>query len=462
MASQDPVDPQTPAVPSRREWLRRTTVAGLGAALGARTLTACSGPRTSTAPLPDGELAAPPMDTVRVGFVGVGGMGSSHVRNLLRIEGVELKAVCDVVPEKCQRIVQWCTDDGRPAPTVYDRGERDFERLCAEEDLDLVYTATPWRWHVPVMLAAMAHGKHAATEVPAAMTVDDCWALVEASERHRLHAVMMENCCYDRREMTILRMCREGLLGELLHAECGYLHDLRGIKFSTGGEGLWRREWSKTHDTNLYPTHGLGPVAQRMDINRGDAFDYLVSMSSPSRGLQLWRDERLADDDPRKAEEYVLGDVNTTLIKTKRGRTIKVVHDTNLPRPYSRIDMTQGTRGVVRGYPDRIYIEGETPGHAYADFSTFASRYEHPLWATVGEQARGAGHGGMDYLEDYRLITCLRRGEPLDMDVYDAATWSCLVDLSGRSVAERSRPMDVPDFTRGRWKVRAPLGLVGA
>jgi len=442
--------------PSRRDIVRLGAAAGLGATLASLPLSGCGALRTFS----KGELSAPPIDLVRIGFVGVGGMGSAHVRNLLRIEGCELAAVCDVVPEKVERIQQWCRDAGKPEPIGYSRGERDFERMCAEQDLDLVYNATPWRWHVPICIAAMENGKHAAVEVPAAVTIDECWQMVETSKRLGLHCVMMENCCYGRTEMLVLNMVRQGVLGELLHGSCGYLHDLRGVKFSKNGEGLWRRDHSMVRDGNLYPTHGLGPVAQCMNINRGDRLDYLVSMSSPSRGLQLWRDEQLAADDPRRAESYKLGDVNSTLIKTVHGLTIHVVHDTNLPRPYSRIHLVQGTKGIAQGYPDRVYVEGLTEGHSFSDISAVFEQYDHPLWRTAGEAARGAGHGGMDYLEDYRLIQCLRRGEPLDMDVYDAATWSCISELSERSVAERSRPQDVPDFTCGEWENRAALGIV--
>ena len=270
---------------------------------------------------------------------------------------------------------------------------------------------------------------------------------------------MMENCCYDRPEMMCLNMVRKGLLGEVVHGACGYLHDLRGVKFANGGEGLWRREHSKTRNGNLYPTHGIGPVAQCMNINRGDRLDYLVSMSSKSGGLQLWRDERLAEDDPRRSEKYVLGDVNSTLIRTVNGCTIHLVHDTNLPRPYSRLHTVQGTRGIFQRWPDRVHIEGRSEGHGWETLDKVAE-FEHPLWKTAADQAASGGHGGMDYLENYRLITCLQRGEPTDMDVYDAAAWSCICELTERSVAGRSKPMDVPDFTRGRWRTYAALGIV--
>jgi hypothetical protein len=271
---------------------------------------------------------------------------------------------------------------------------------------------------------------------------------------------MMENCCYDRAEMLVLNMVRKGIFGDVLHAECGYLHDLRGIKFSGEGEGQWRRAHAIKRNGNLYPTHGLGPVSQCMNINRGDRFDYLVSMSTPSRGLQLWQQEHLPPDDPRRSEKYKLDDVNTTLIKTVNGRTIYLVHDTNLPRPYSRIFMVQGTRGLYMGYPDRICIEGRSPGDAWEGLDKYFAEFEHPLWKSEAVKQASGGHGGMDYLEDYRLIQCLRAGQPTDMNVYDAAAWSSICELTERSVAKRSAAVEVPDFTRGRWQTNPPLGII--
>ena len=231
-------------------------------------------------------FAAAPMAKVRIGFVGVGGQGGGHVNNFLKIPGCQITAVCDVREERTGWATKQITAAGHPAPTAYTNGPRDFERLCEKEDLDLVFNATPWEFHVPIMLAAMRNGKHTATEVPAAMTLDDCWAIVEAAEKYKKHCVLMENCNYDRMEMMVYNMVRQGLFGEILHAEGGYLHDLRGIKFADTGEGLWRRAWAEKLNGNLYPTHGLGPISNCLDINRGDRFDYMVSMSGPSRGLQ--------------------------------------------------------------------------------------------------------------------------------------------------------------------------------
>ena len=343
---------------------RRTFLQLAGALVGA-SVAGASAEGTPAAQQPAGTLsagfAAPPIPEVRIGFVGVGGQGGAHVRNMLGVPGVRITAVCDIAEERVKLMQKWVVEAGQKEPTAYARGPRDFERLCETEELDLVFNATPWEWHVPVCVAAMKNGKHAATEVPAAMTLDDCWQLVEDAEKHRKHCVMMENCNYDRPEMMVFNMVRQGLFGEILHAEGGYLHDLRSIKFSTKGEGLWRRAWASKVNANLYPTHGLGPVANCMDINRGDRFEYLVSMSGPSRGLQAWAQEHYPADAPQRSEKFVLGDVNVSLIRTARGRTIYVSHDTNLPRPYSRIHLVQGTKGIFQGYPDRVLHRGQKP-----------------------------------------------------------------------------------------------------
>jgi len=448
-----------PKNPGRREFLKIGTAAGIGAALGAIK------PASGGEPVSSGEARSQfrvaPIEKVRIGFVGVGGMGSAHVQNLLNIDGVVIKALCDIIEAKVARAQSWVEEAGQPKPAGYSRGPWDFKRMCEIEDLDLVFTATPWEWHVPVLLAAMKNGKHAATEVPAAMSLDDCWALVETAEKTGKHCQMMENCCYDRIELMALNLVRKGMLGEVLHAEAGYLHDLRGVKFSMEGEGLWRRAWSRKLDGNLYPTHGLGPVAQCLNVNRGDVFHYLVSLSSPTRGLHEYAVDTFGADSAQARERFVLGDVNTSLIKTKLGKTIILIHDTNLPRPYTRINLVQGTKGIAMKWPDRIYLEGKADKpHSWDDFEKFAAEFEHPLWRAIAAKGEGRGHGGMDYIEDYRLIESLRKGEPLDQDVYDAAAWSAIVEASCRSVAGKGKPVDIPDFTRGRWKTNPPLGII--
>ena len=443
---------------NRRDFVKLGALAGIGTALAGIKMSGCTS--RTLGPAPEHFFKVSPIETVRVGFVGVGGMGSAHVRNYLRIEGVEIKAVCDIVPEKVERIQGWVVEAGQPKPTGYSRGDLDFVRLCEEEELDLVFTATPWKWHVPVCVAAMKNGKHAATEVPAAVTLDECWQLVEMAEKNQKHCVMMENCCYDREEMMILNMVRQGVLGELLNAEAGYLHDLRALKFADQGEALWRTAHSIKRNGNLYPTHGLGPVAQCMNINRGNQFDYLVSMSTKSRGLNLYAAEHFGPDDPRAKQKYALGDINASLIRTKNGEVITLYHNCSSPRPYSRINLVQGTKGIARKWPNRIYIEGRSPADEWEELETYFEEFEHPIWKALREKSQGAGHGGMDYIEDFRMVQCLRAGLPTDMNVYDAAAWSAVSELSEISVANRGKSVDFPDFTRGQWKNYPPLGIV--
>ena len=327
---------------------------------------------------------------------------------------------------------------------------------------------TPWRTRVPAAVAALRSGKHAFLEVPAAITVEDCWQLVDTAEATRRHCMMLENCCYGREELMVLNMCRQGLFGELLHGEGSYLHDLRPW-MTDPARGLSRwRPWEHTvRNGNLYPTHGLGPIAQYMGINRGDRFDYLVSLSSASRGLADYAERHLPPEHPQRLARYICGDINTSLIQTVRGRTIVVKHDIVNTHPYSRTNLILGTRGVFAGYPNRIAIEGSgNPEEWDLDMGKWYAEFEHPLWARCGKLAAeidrrdGMGHGGMDFVMKWRLVQCLHEGLPLDQDVYDAATWSVIGPLSEQSVARRGAPVEVPDFTRGAWKTTALLGVV--
>ena len=432
----------------RRDFLKVAATVGGGLSLSEASLEAKEETRDAGSPRPK--------DDIRIGFVGVGARGRHLVSLLLGLEGVRIPAVCDIIPDR----VKWAQDAvskaGQPMPAGYDRGPTDFERLCEQEELDLVINATSWNWHVPICVAAMKAGKHAAVEVPAAVTEEGCWRLVETAEKTKLHCVMLENCCYGRTEMMFLNMVRKGLLGDVVHAEAGYMHE-----YCRGWTG-WRFEQTNGRDGNLYPTHGLGPVAQCMNIDRGDRFDYLVSMSTRSSGMNEYYREALGADHPKAKAEYTQGDVNVSLIRTVNGSTITLGYDTQLPRPYSRINLVQGTKGVAHGFPERISVQGPGNDHAWNSLDAFREEYEHPLWKQLHAQAEGKGHGGMDYLVLYRLIEAFRNGTPPDMDVYDAASWSVVSALSERSVANRSRPIDFPDFTRGKWRTNSPLGIVTA
>ncbi|MBN2172741.1 MAG: Gfo/Idh/MocA family oxidoreductase [Bacteroidales bacterium] len=443
----------------RRNFLKKTTKAGLGIALGSAAFNVSADqllPALNAYP-----FHAPKLDKVRIGMVGVGGMGTSHVYNFLKIKGSEIVAVCDIVESRVERAQNMAVEAGFPKPEGFSKGEFGFKRMCERDDIDLVFTATPWEWHVPVCLEAMNTGKHIATEVPAALTIADAWKLVETSESTGKHCIMMENCNYDREEMMILNMVKKGLLGELLHARCGYLHDLRAVKHDMNGEGVWRRAHSMTTNGDLYPTHGLGPVAQCMDINRGNYFDFLVSFGSKTRGLHKYALKEFGIDSPQTGEAFVLSDVVSTLIRTMKGETILVTHDTSSPRPYSRDILVQGTDGIVRKYPTPlIHIQGRTNGHSWEDLNNYKEEFYHPLWTQMEADAQGAGHGGMDYLEDYRLINSLKNGLEPDMDVYDAAVLSAVTELSSKSIANGSIPFQFPDFTRGMWKQERELQVM--
>jgi predicted dehydrogenase len=408
--------------------------------------------------------AKPPAE-VRIGFIGVGARGLSHVREFLKLDRATLKAVCDIVPERVERAQAAIVKAGRPAPEGYSRGEYDYRRLCAREDLDLVVISTPWEWHTPMCVDAMKSGKHAAVEVPAAITLEECWQLVETAEKTGRQCIQMENCNYDRVELMAHVMVRRGLLGELVHAECGYLHDLRDSKLRLrDGKRSWRVEHSLRRNADLYPTHGLGPVAQTMNINRGNLFDHMVSLASKSVSLHQFALERYGPESPQAQWKFALGDVVSTLIRTRAGETILVTHDTNTPRPYSRRYLIQGTRGIIQKYPTPlVYLDGRSPQHEWEDLlERYAPEWEHPLWKRLAERARGAGHGGMDFIMNYRIVESLLGGEPLEMDVYDAAALSAVIELSERSIAGRGKTVDFPDFTRGKWKERAPVGIVAA
>lgn len=390
----------------------------------------------------------------RLGIIGVGGRGTSLLEDLLAASG-QVRAICDVVPEKASHARELIEKAGQPAPELYTESDHAYERLVARDDLDLVIIATPWGWHVPMAVAGMQKGKHVAVEVPAATTIDDCWRLVRTSEATRRHCIMLENCCYGYNETLILRMVRAGELGDLLYGEGAYLHDLREELFSNKGEGLWRRTVHTQRNGNLYPTHGLGPVANYMGVNRGDRFDYLVSMSAPQRGLDVYRSAHLEKGDPRWAERYVAGDMNTSLIKTANGLTITLKHDVSNPRPYDRINTIAGTKGIFTDYPARIYLDGQKGEETWVTLDAYKD-FEHPLWKQEGDVARKAGgHGGMDFIMLFRLLDCMRKGFAPDMDVYDAAAWSAPGPLSLASLQTGSAPAKFPDFTRGHWHDRA-------
>lgn len=414
--------------------------------------------------------AAPKIETVRVGIVGLGMRGSDAVERLSYIDGLEITALCDKYPDRvaaAQKTLEKMSAgtplEKRPKAKEYS-GEEGYKALCESNDVDLVYTPTPWHMHTPVALYAMKNGKHAATEVPAGKTMDELWDLVETSERTKKHCMMLENCCYDFFELLTLNMARQGLLGEIVHAEGAYIHDLtKDWLFNKNAYAdMWRLKENMGHSGNMYPTHGLGPVAQCMNINRGDKFEHLVSMSTNDFTLNPMAKDLAAKDDFFKdyADKSYRGNMNTTLIRTNRGKTIMVQHDVSTLRPYSRIHLVSGTKGVAQKWPspERIAF-----GHSWLkddELKKLQEKYSPPIVKHIGTIAKEVGgHGGMDFIMDWRLIDCLRNGLPLDQNVYDAASWSCLFPLTQRSVAKKSRTVDVPDFTRGAWQSNKPVDL---
>ena len=407
-------------------------------------------------------FAAPKMDKVRIGIIGLGNRGPGAVERMSFIEGAEIVALCDKYPDRIEKAQEILVKAGLPKARSY-TGNDGWKALCEAKDIDLVYTCTPWSLHTPIAVRAMKNGKHAATEVPAALTMEECWELVETSEKTKKHCMMLENCCYDFFELLTLNMARNGIFGELLHAEGAYIHDLRELNFSkTYYADMWRLKENASRNGNLYPTHGLGPIAQCLNINRGDRMDHLVSMSSNDFQMNDMAKERAAKDDFYKpyVDKPYRGNMNTTLIRTEKGKTMMVQHDVTSVRPYSRIHLISGTKGAASKWPSPQRIALGDEWLKPEEFKAMEEKYTPPIVKHIGEIAKNVGgHGGMDFIMDWRLIDCLRNGLPLDQDVYDAATWSAVGVLSEKSVANKSRTVDVPDFTKGAWKSNKPHNL---
>jgi predicted dehydrogenase len=407
--------------------------------------------------------AAPKLETVRIGFIGLGNRGPGAVERMSNIEGVQIAALCDKNPERvhvAQRILE---KHGAPAAKEYSDSVDAWKELCESPEVDLVYICTPWDMHTPMCVYAMENGKHTATEIPAAVTVEEAWQLVETSERTKKHCMMLGNCCYDFFELLTLNMARQGFFGEVVHVEGAYIHDLRSHNFSKDYYAdMWRLKENQTRNGSLYPTHGIGPVCQILNVNRGDKMDYLTSMSSNDYQMGKMAAELAAEDDffEKFATNNYRGNMNTTLIRTHKGKTILIQHDVTSPRPYSRIHLVSGTEGIAQKYP----LPGKiAKGHSWFDadeMKILEEQYTPAIVKLVGDMARKiGGHGGMDFMMDWRLIDCLRNGIALDQDVYDAALWSVVAPLSEWSVANRSDSIDIPDFSNGSWKTNIPLDI---
>ena len=451
----------------RREFLKGTAWMAAVAAAGspfAGCMSLCS--RTQGM----GNFACAPMKRIRLAFIGVGERGGAAVHRVVRIPGCEVSVLCDLRTEAVAEHQKWLKDNGLPqARRTYSGHEESFKAACDDSEVDVVYIAVPAALHTRMSLYAMAAGKHVLVEVPAASTIDDCWALVEASEKTRRHCMMLENCCYGENEMLAWNLCHQGVLGTLSHAEGGYIHNLVWRHL----EDSFRNRANKTPGTvvhrygNTYPTHALGPICQYMDINRGDRMERIVSVSSGSFAHPEYAAARYKASDWQNKIRWLTGDMNTSIIKTAKGRTIMMQVDQSTPRPYSRINLIQGTKGCFYDYPLRISLE-DFPGGDYRSHADHAhwvddkrlaeirEKYRHPLWKVAGKVAeKVGGHGGMDFLMDVRWAYCLQNGLPLDMDVYDLAAWSSIVPCSAESDRRGGEPVEIPDFTRGAWKTAA-------
>lgn len=406
--------------------------------------------------------AAPKIDKVRIGFVGLGMRGPGAVERMSFIDGVEIKALCDKLPDRVTKAQEILSKAGLPKAREYS-GENGWKAMVESNDLDLIYITTPWSLHTPIAVYAMEHGKHAATEVPAALTLEQCWQLVETSEKTRKHCMMLENCCYDFFELLTLNMARNGLFGEIVHVEGAYIHNLVDLNFSkTGYADMWRLKENAHRNGNLYPTHGLGPIAQVLNINRGDQMDHLVSMQSNDFTMGAHAKELAAKDEFYKpfANAHFRGNMSNTIIRTVKGKTMLIQHDVSSTRPYSRIHLVSGTKGVAQKWPEPARIALGEEWAKDAEMKGFEEKYTLPIVKHIGNIAKSVGgHGGMDFIMDWRLIDCLRNGLALDQNVYDAALWSSIAPLSEASVKNRSKTMDIPDFTRGNWKTNAPVNL---
>lgn len=399
--------------------------------------------------------AAPKIDTVRIGIIGLGQRGPAHMRNMSRIEGVEIKALCDLRPPKAEEAKKRLGNT-RHSPDIYAGSKDEWKKLCQRDDIDLVIVTTPWYMHTAMSVYAMNHGKHVASEVPAAGTIEECWQLVETAERTRKHLMMMENYCYMPFQLLTLNMAREGFFGEVVHGDCAY--NTSKMKNNFNKNKYWDMWWLKQYASrkgNIYPTHGLGPVAQIMDINRGDKFEFLVSVESKDFMMATKAEELAATDDffkPFVGKDY-RGNMNITTIKTAKGRTIMLQHDATSPSPHNLIHGIYGTQGaaLLDPPPPRISA-GNHKWTSPEEFESIKEKYTPSLFKKMSQLAKNSGHGGSDLLIDWHLIDCLRNGLPLDQDVYDAAAWSSIVPLSEWSVKNNSNSIEIPDFTAGAWK----------
>lgn len=438
---------------SRRAFIKTAVVAGAGMSL-----------------LPSQNVLSKDEVRLRLGFIGVGLRGQNHLELALRRSDVEVIALCDIQQRMMDMALAQVTKSGKPKPQVILEGPQGYKKLLENKNIDAVIIATPWEWHAVMCLDAMNAKKYVGCEVITGMTVEECWELVHTSERTGMPLMMLENVCYRRDVMAVLNMVRQNIFGELVHLQGGYQHDLREVKFNDGkgpygggvefgekgfSEAQWRTQHSVNRNGDLYPTHGIGPLAMMLNINRGNRFTELVSYSTKSRGLHNYIVKLGGESHPNAGVNFKLGDVVTTMIRTAKDETILLQHDTNLPRPYSLGFRVQGTNGIWMDVNKSIYIEGQSKeAHRWEDATEWLNKYDHPLWKKYGNDAAGAGHGGMDWFVLNAFIEAAKQKTNTPQDVYDAVTWSAIAPLSEASIRMGGQSAEFPDFTKGQWMYR--------
>jgi predicted dehydrogenase len=439
---------------ARRQFLRQSSLLGAGLALGPNLTWSQN----------------PVAQKVRIGLIGTGLRGQNHLELLLRRTDVDVTCICDVDSGMLQTAKALVAKAGKPQPLVFTGSPTAYHDLLKAKNLDAVIIATPWEWHTPMILDALEAGiTYVGTEVVLGITLDDHWQVVHAAEKHKAQVMMLENVCYRRDVMAILNMVRQGVLGEMVHLQGGYQHDLRGVKFNDGktpydsgaefgekgySEARWRTNHSVYRNGDLYPTHGIGPLANLININRGNRMVALCSFGSKSRGLHQYVVAKGGAQHPNAQVDFKLSDVVTTQIRCAGGETILLQHDTNLPRPYSLGFRVQGTKGIWMDVNKSIYVEGQSKPHQWEDAKTWLEKYDHPLWKKYGADAQGAGHGGMDFFVLHAFIESVKRQLPTPQDVYDAAAWSAITPLSELSIEKGNETVAFPDFTSGQWMHR--------
>jgi predicted dehydrogenase len=438
---------------TRRNFIKTTAAATLGASI-----------------LPSFGFSKEGDPKVRLGFIGVGLRGQNHLELALSRNDVEVVAICDVQQRMIDMSIGLVAQAGKPKPQIILDGPQGYKKLLEKKDIDAVIIATPWEWHTVMCLDAMNAKKYVGCEVITGMTVDECWQLVDTSEKTGMPLMMLENVCYRRDVMAVMNMVRQNVFGELIHLQGGYQHDLREVKFNDGksaygggaefgekgfSEAQWRTQHSVDRNGDLYPTHGIGPIAMMTNINRGNRFTQLVSYSTKARGLHDYIVKAGGENHPNANTKFKLGDVVSTLIHTANEESILLQHDTNLPRPYSLGFRVQGTKGIWMDVNKSIYIEGQSKEvHRWEEAKAWLDKYDHPLWKKYGNDAAGAGHGGMDWFVLNAFIESVKRKTAPPQDVYDAVTWSAITPLSEISIKQKGASVDFPDFTRGKWQTR--------